>query len=427
MAYGAYDTGQTDDSYGTTGAGYGPTRYTGMAEGDEDPLMEQCHLLEQCMGTSAQPAGTCFLSPAESALRNASGVTAPIECWGCTGHATYHANRFHSFRDCPNKYEPEVRTTAFRRMKQLREEWEGRKRGAQGNGTFNKREAATLLTKAEATTEWRELGFTSKKDAERAADAAALMATNISARNRQHLNKEWTHKWGQETDKADEPPGEAGYYGRAMNEGGQQQTYHFIARVFQAVPTRTIPLEISPTLPHCHIPIGPTFGKGKLKVAVDSCAGVNIGHLDFHKAMATTFPELVSSFKTMQEYGEREVSIGGVEVSSAALRITHIIEYKTPFRYNGTACNLTFGLSEQAAATAIVSINFLRKTKALCTYDDAEPSIHLTIWNTTLGIQYEPPTRREPPTPMDRFRAETTAVYTTANAKVVDKAVSITE
>ena len=428
MAYGSNDAGQANDHpYGTTG-GHPAAGYTGTADADEDPLMEQCHLLEQYIRTADHPEGTCFLSPAESALRNASGTDKPMECWGCTGHATHHANRFHSFRDCPNKYDPEVRTTAFRRMKQLREEWEGRKR-TQGNAVYNKRGAATLLTKAEATTEWRELGFTSKKDAERAADAAALMATNVSARNRQHLNREWKRKWEQEqeqdTGQAKEPPSETGYYGRTTNQG-TQQTYHFIARVFQAVPMRTIPLEISPTLPHCHIPIGPAFGRGKLKVAVDSCAGVNIGHLEFHKAMATTFPELVSSFKTMEEYGEREVSIGGVEVSAAALKITHIIEYKTPFRYNGTACNLTFGLSEQAAATAIVSINFLRKTKALCTYDDADPSIHLTVWNTTLSIQYEPPTRREPPTPMDRFRAETTAVYTTS-VRAVDEGVRTIE
>ena len=111
--------------------------------------------------------------------------------------------------------------------------------------------------------------------------------------------------------------------------------------------------------------------------------------------MAEIFPELVASFKLMADYGERDVSIGGVEVSAANLKITHIIEYRTPFRYNGTTCNLTFGLSEQAAATAIISINFLRKTKALWSYDDAEPNLHLTIWNTTRKVQYDPPTRRE--------------------------------
>jgi hypothetical protein len=112
----------------------------------------------------------------------------------------------------------------------------------------------------------------------------------------------------------------------------------------------------------------------------------------------------------MAEYGENNITIGGVEVSAMTLKLAHIIEYRTPFWYNGTACNLTFGLSEQAAATAIVSINFLRKTEALWSYDDAEPTLYLAIWNTTLKVQYEAPTS----TPQDRFRAETTAVYTTA-------------
>jgi hypothetical protein len=262
----------------------------------------------------------------------------------------------------------------------------------------------------EAMQEWRELGFASRREAERTADAVAMMATDISARQRSHMNREWIRKWEEETGTnqaappAAEPPN---YYGPTAD------TYHFIAWVFQATPIRTtIPLEISPTLPHCNFPIGTAHGKGKLKIAVDSCAGVNIGHLQFHKRMAETFPELVASFKTMTEYGENDVLIGGVEVSATTLKLTHIIEYRTPFRYNGTACNLTFGLSEQAAATAIVSINFLRKTKALWSFDDAEPNLHLTIWNTTLQVQHEAPTRRTPPTPQDRFRAETTAVYT---------------
>ena len=37
-------------------------------------------------------------------------------------------------------------------------------------------------------------------------------------------------------------------------------------------------------------------------VALDSCAGVNLGDLAFHKAMAEQFPHLVAEFKPMQEY-----------------------------------------------------------------------------------------------------------------------------
>ena len=326
--------GNTNEAYGRNNGGnqaYGGmaamAAYEGMAP-DEDFLMEQFQLVN------------CFLSPAESALRNASGVERPIECWGCTDHGTHHANRFHSFRDCPHKYDPEVRSIAFRRMKQMREEWEGRKQQA-GYGT-RKREGQALLSKAEATRDWQHLGFNSRQEAENVADAVALMATDVSARNRKNLSREWSRK----VVEAIEPTGgndetEApSYYGPATRSR-DNQPYHFIARIFQAMPLKPLPLEISPTLPHCQFPIGGSHGKGKLKVAVDSCAGVNIGHLEFHKTMAELFPELVASFKTMQEYGEKEVTIGGVEVSATTLKLTHIIEYKTPYRYNGTACNLT--------------------------------------------------------------------------------------
>ena len=381
--------------------------------------MEQFDMLEAWTNGASQSI-TCLLSPAESALRTASGVERPIECWGCTGHAEHHNSRFHSFRDCPNKHDPEVRSLAFRRMKQMREEWEERKKEASNP---RKREGQALLSRTQATNEWRQLGFASKTQAEQAADAVAMMASDISTRNRRQLGRDWTRRVIEnmaETGELGNEAEAATYYGPATRsrQANNHHTYHFIARVFQAMPVQPIPLEISPTLPHCNFPIGPSHGKGKLKIAVDSCAGVNIGHLEFHKAMADIFPELVATFKTMQEYGETDINIGGVEVSATSLKLTHIIEYHTPFRYNGNACTLTFGLSENAAATAIVSINFLRKTKALWSYDDADPSIHLPIWQTTLAILYEAPTRRQIPTPQDRFRAETTAVYTTLTPEI---------
>ena len=387
-------------------AEYGSEDNTHTEDRDSDPLMEQYRLIV-----------ACFMSPAESALRSASGTRSPIECWGCTGHSMYHNSRFHSFRDCPNKYDKDVRTMAFKRMKEMREEFETRKMGAETaeSGKRKKDDTGTaLIAKADAMREWRELGFQNKREAERAADAAALMATDISDRNRQHLVRAYNRKWTQGGNGATNEPTEAhhNYYGPQREGEGAPNAYNFIVRVFQAVPVTRIPLEISPTLPHTHFPIGEQHGRGKLLVALDSCAGINIGHLGFHKAMAEIFPEMVTSLKTMEDYGENDITIGGVEVSAKSLKITHIIEYRTPYRYNGAPCNLTFGLSEHAAATAILSINFLRKTKALWSYDDSEPSIHLTIWNSTLKVHYEPPSRRPSPTPQARFRNETTAVYT---------------
>ena len=49
------------------------------------------------------------MSVAEEAIRKATGrVNAPMECWGCTNSPIYHAYRFHTYRNFPNKTDPDV-------------------------------------------------------------------------------------------------------------------------------------------------------------------------------------------------------------------------------------------------------------------------------------------------------------------------------
>jgi hypothetical protein len=96
-------------------------------------------------------------------------------------------------------------------------------------------------------------------------------------------------------------------------------------------------------------------------------------------------------------------------------KITHIIKYQMPFQQytNGNPCILSFGLSNQGAAMAILCINFLCKMKAALWsyyYDDAEPNVHTLIWKMTLKVQYKPPMRRGTPRQQMRFRGKTTLV-----------------
>ena len=49
------------------------------------------------------------MSVAEEAIRKATGrVNAPMECWGCTNYPRYHADKFHTYRNCHNKMDPDV-------------------------------------------------------------------------------------------------------------------------------------------------------------------------------------------------------------------------------------------------------------------------------------------------------------------------------
>ena len=45
----------------------------------------------------------------EDAIRNATGrLNTPMEYWGCTNSLKYHTDRFHTYRNGPNKRDPDV-------------------------------------------------------------------------------------------------------------------------------------------------------------------------------------------------------------------------------------------------------------------------------------------------------------------------------
>ena len=56
-----------------------------------------------------------FMSVDKNVIRNATGrVDAPLECCGCTNSPRYHVERFHTYRNCPNKMELDVTEFAKR-------------------------------------------------------------------------------------------------------------------------------------------------------------------------------------------------------------------------------------------------------------------------------------------------------------------------
>ena len=50
-----------------------------------------------------------FMSVVEEAILKATGkFNSPLECWGCTNSPIYHAYMFHTYRNFPNKMDPDV-------------------------------------------------------------------------------------------------------------------------------------------------------------------------------------------------------------------------------------------------------------------------------------------------------------------------------
>ena len=55
------------------------------------------------------------MSVDEEAIKKAIGrVNASLACWGCTNYSKYHADRLNTYRNCPNKVEPDVADLAKR-------------------------------------------------------------------------------------------------------------------------------------------------------------------------------------------------------------------------------------------------------------------------------------------------------------------------
>ena len=59
------------------------------------------------------------MSVTEEAIQKASGrVNAPLEFWGCTNSPRYHVDKFHTYRNCPNKMDPGVADRVKRSIKE---------------------------------------------------------------------------------------------------------------------------------------------------------------------------------------------------------------------------------------------------------------------------------------------------------------------
>jgi len=318
-----------------------------------------------------------FVSTAEKAMRTASGMRAPMECWGCKDDPRFHNNRFHRFANCPNKNDEEVRRRAETIMKKLF-----------GDRTRNpkKRDAAALaadvLTPQEIKTGWKDLGFKSSAQANM---VCALMSRSTPKRTRKKF-----------TLIEDNNPEESDY-----------MTLVTIP-VLETVPKAPLDLTVTRYLPHVNFPFGVGNERFTIKIAVDSCAGLNLGSLDYHRGIIALFPSAVVSFVDLRDTNQ-EIPVGGVgKGGTSGLVVTHVVVYRTVLKAGNVDARVAFGLSEQAAASALVGIGFLQKTKAVVSFaNNEDPSLVMAPLGLTLPIAFETPSVRPTPKGKDSSQAYT--------------------
>lgn len=176
-----------------------------------------------------------------------------------------------------------------------------------------------------------------------------------------------------------------------------------IPMILQATPNPELNLSITRYLPHANLPLGLETNSFTMKTALDTCAGVNVGHLGYHQAVAALFPDAVVCLRSLIDAGQ-QIDIGGI--GNGGLIITHEITYRMPMRAGGAEARITFGLSDTVQVTSLCGIGFFMKTRAVLSFSNSDdPALIVQPLGLNLPVTYETPSVRTPPTRRDVTKA----------------------
>ena len=195
------------------------------------------------------------------------------------------------------------------------------------------------------------------------------------------------------------------------NQREPTETYApFSAHVMRSTPSPVFQLPITRFLPHVDLPIGEEEVHFKLQVAVDTCAGLNIGSLRYHAAIYDIYPDSVEKFVDVRD-ADHPIRIGGVDAEGSGVLITHVITYKLPTTYRGHGARISFGLSDNVSCTTLIGVGALRNSEAIIDMTSGTPELNLQNLNLTLPITFKAPFLKSPPT-----REDVLAYYATRDS-----------
>jgi hypothetical protein len=319
-------------------------------------------------------------STANAALAQASNMPYPLECWGCCNHSDpkKHAERYHPWRNCPHKQDPETNENA---KKGLSEYWKNRD---------NKRRGLAA--------QWKEIGLpnqecgehlhaianprNSTEDKKRA--VAGLMRAMIGTTTREP------------TPRANEAP----QFNFGETPGGAYYP-SFIAktkkpRVFQLTSAmKRFKMPVSETLPHMKIRIGGKDTLFGLDVAVDTCAAMNLAYKAYHTQIYKLYPQLVAEYIDFKQEGYKTFDVGGIDDDEQGLTVDAAITYYTPFFHKGEQVKIQFALSDSLTTNTILGFpSIIRMKLAMVLH---KGYIHSEILNEQFPITMKVPTRTSTP------------------------------
>ena len=364
------------------------------------------------------------LSVAEEAIRRATGLPAPPkECWGCTD-TKFHPERFHLFRECPNRADPDVRQNFAKRLGLFRQN-----RAAAGYDTshYNRNDTGPSVHSAIFNpVTWEANGW---PNLECALILSEMTTTTASPQTRRDLVLPLLTALARHanTDSANDsnkcrafhspltglhdpqPPDstDTSYYGpptyyNLMITGpltseinATLHLNHFQTTAILGRPTFT-PVAFSQVLPHLRLPIGPRAeNQGTICCLIDTGASLNVGRTDYHQAIARNRPDLVVRFSMLKDEpnGSSPFSIGSVNGDAPPTDIEATITYRTPYIIRGQPVVVTFALGKTIATNSILSFPFLQSIKAALLLENM--TCISAVLGDTFKIEYMVPLRAD--------------------------------
>jgi hypothetical protein len=319
-----------------------------------------------------------LLSSAEQAMRQASGMRAPISCWGCQGIERYEGKgSAHSYRECPNKSDPEVVENFKVNLQKWKEEKKqnssDRYRGGGGDRERN----------------WSALGYQSReqhemmmqivdpetsKTARRAMIAALLTQKNEQAEPNPRKKFRIFFSYSMTNDEvATEAEGE-------------------VFRSFLAPRLSRFQFPISDALPFIDLPIGRECDEDEqhifLRGLADTGGCCTMAWKPYMLKLKEKFPAFVSEHTVLKERQFEDIKIGGIQ---GGVWITDVIVFYMPFATNGENHGIMFGLTDDLPINILYGLPFL--IQAQITMDMDAQTATSKVLATTFKLNMLPPKR----------------------------------
>jgi hypothetical protein len=314
------------------------------------------------------------VSIVEEALQNASGMRAPMKCFGCDGLPEYQNNCYHMWRNCPNKNDSRTWTNFQHNLKAFRD----RKRDAPRNDDPN----------------WSRAGYPNQHVRDQF-QAIANPTTSASTRRVMiaTLSQELQDPEPTNNESQDTPVKKRRSRRIARNflMYSQPQVPPAPKTFLGAPPLSRYEFKIAYKLPFLKFPIGDgqtSEDCATLSGLADTGGCCNMGWLPYHQEIARKYPHLVHEFVNLEEKQYENINIGGLQ---GGVALTHMIKYFIPYTDQGGGCVITLGLTEDLPIDTLFGVNF--QTEAKMQIDLAGRKIWSGYFQDSYELEFKEPKR----------------------------------